>query len=200
MKRTIFYLILCCVLAACATSPPSNHDDICSIFMEKPKWYKSAVKSAHRWGGPIHVPMAIIYQESSFKHNAKPAMQYFLGFIPHGRKSNAFGYSQALDSTWERYQRETGSRFKGRDNFANSFDFVQWYMQITYTTNGVSKWDARAQYLNYHEGQGGYARGTYRGKQWLLNTADRVASRSSRYNSQLTACKARLDKATSGWF
>ena len=200
MKRTAIYLLLCSLLAACATTPPSNRDDICSIFSQKPKWYRSAVKSAEKWGGPIHVPMAIIYQESSFQHNARPAMQYFLWVIPRGRPSNAYGYSQALDSTWARYQKETGSRFKDRDNFANSYDFVQWYMHTTYTTNNVSKWDAEAQYLNYHEGQGGYARGTHRSKQWLLTTAERVAARASRYHTQLAKCKDRLDSASSSWF
>ena len=33
--------------------------------------------------------------------------------------------------------------------------------------NGVSLHDARAQYLNYHEGHTGYARGNYRNKPWL---------------------------------
>ncbi len=188
------------LLTACATKPPNNREDLCSIFAEKPKWYKSAVKSSTKWGGPIHVPMAIIYQESAFVHDARPAMQYFLGFIPRGRPSDAYGYSQALESTWAQYKQETGARFKDRDNFANSFDFVQWYMNTTYKINGVSKWDARAQYLNYHEGQGGYSRGTHNNKEWLLRTADRVAQRAARYSTQLAGCKARLDRASSGWF
>ncbi len=200
MKKIVFYVTLCIALTACATAPPTNQDDLCSIFVEKPKWYKSATKSAQRWGGPIHVPMAIIYQESAFKHDARPPMRYFLGFIPRGRPSDAYGYSQALDSTWARYERETGARFKNRDNFANSFDFVQWYMHTSYTANGVSKWDAREQYLNYHEGQGGYARGSHRSKQWLLTTADRVAARASRYSAQLVRCKAQLDRAKRSWF
>ena len=193
-------LVTASLLAGCATTPPTNQEDLCSIFMQKPKWYKSAVKSAKRWGGPIHVPMAIIYQESSFRHDAKPAMQYFLWIIPTGRKSNAYGYSQALESTWARYQKETGARFKDRDNFANSFDFVQWYMDTTYKANGVSKWDASAQYLNYHEGQGGYARGTHKSKGWLLNTAQRVQERAARYSQQLQRCKTKLDSLNSGWF
>lgn len=194
------WVLLAMVVTGCATRPPSNLDDICSVFTQKPKWYKSAVKSAEHWGGPLHVPMAIIYQESSFKHDAKPPMEYFLWVIPIGRQSDAYGYSQALDSTWKRYLNETGSRFKQRDNFANSFDFVQWYMHTTYKTNGVSKWDAYAQYLNYHEGQGGYSRKSYAQKPWLISTAQRVAERATRYHTQLSKCQPRLDKMVRGWF
>ena len=198
--RALWVMGVCLALSACATTPPRNMEDVCSIFEQRPKWYKSAVKSAKRWGGPIHVPMAIIYQESAFQHDARPPMEYVLWIIPVGRKSDAYGYSQALDSTWQRYLDETGARFKQRDNFANSFDFVQWYMHTTYTVNGVSKWDAAAQYLNYHEGQGGYSRGTHEQKQWLLTTAERVAARASRYYAQMQACQPRLDKLNRGWF
>jgi hypothetical protein len=143
--------------------------------------------------------MAIMYQESAFKRKARPAMNYFLWFIPTGRDSDAYGYSQALKSTWAEYQSEAGSVFSGRDNFASAYDFIQWYMHKTYTRNRVSKWDAYAQYLNYHEGQGGYSRGTYKNKAWLLNVAKRVEQRSKKYSAQLLLCQDRLNRS-GGWF
>ena len=176
-------------ISACATKPPTSSENLCSIFKEKPKWYKSAKKSADRWGGPVHLPMAIMYQESAFKRDAKPPMHYFLGFIPTGRSSDAYGYSQALKSTWAQYQKEVGSSFRDRDNFSSAYDFIQWYMLKSYHKNGVSRWDAYAQYLNYHEGQGGYARGTHKSKKWLLNVAQKVNQRSKRYSTQLASCK-----------
>ena len=188
------------LLAACATRPPSNPDNLCLIFRDNPSWYRSAKSSAAEWGGPVHLPMAIMYQESGFKHNARPPMQYFLGFIPTGRASSAYGYSQALTGTWADYQREIGSRFRDRDNFSNAYDFIQWYMHKTTTINNISKWDYDAQYLNYHEGQGGYARGTHNSKQWLLNVAQRVDQRAKNYASQLLQCQAELDNRRSGWF
>ena len=192
----VFILFL---LSACASSPPSNKNDICSIFTENPKWYKNAKSSAKRWGGPIHVPMSIIYQESSFKSDARPPMQYFLGIIPKGRASNAYGYSQALKGTWAEYQKDIGSSFRDRDDFSSAIDFVFWYMNKTYQRNKVSKWDGYAQYLNYHEGQGGYARGSYKSKQWLIDTARKVDQRAKKYATQLSSCKEKLD-AKRGWF
>ena len=194
-------LMLCLlILSGCATRPPSNISNICDIFKENPRWYKSAKESHARWGGTLHLPMSIMYQESSFKHDAKPPMQYFLGFIPTGRASNAYGYAQALKSTWAQYQREVGSRFRDRDNFANAYDFIQWYTHKTFTMNGVSKWDYYAQYLNYHEGQGGYSRGTHNSKQWLLKTAKRVDDRARNYAFQMSTCKDQLDQMRTGWF
>ena len=52
----------------------------------------------------------------------------------------------------------------------------------------ISKKDAFKQYLAYHEGQTGYARGTYRKKSWLMGVANKVSSRASMYKSQLTRC------------
>lgn len=200
VTRLSLYAFLLVCLTSCASSPPNNVANICDIFESKPQWYKAAKKSAKKWGGPIHLPMAIMYQESSFKAKARPPMEYFLGFIPTGRASDAYGYSQALKSTWTEYQKDVGSSFKDRDNFGNAFDFIQWYMDKTYKRNQVSKWDADAQYLNYHEGHGGYSRGSYKNKQWLLNVANKVDARSTLYSTQLSQCSAQLDKKARRWF
>ena len=60
------------VLAGCATPPPKKPENICEIFREHRSWYFAAKDARDRWGVPIHVPMAMMYQESSFKANAQP--------------------------------------------------------------------------------------------------------------------------------
>jgi hypothetical protein len=202
LKNLCFFLVLliCIMLAGCAHRMPSTIDNICILFDEKPKWYQAVKRSTARWGGPIHVPMSIIYQESSFIADARPKMNYFLGVVPTGRDSDAYGYAQALKSTWSEYQTAVGSRSPDRDNFEDAVDFVLWYLNVTYQRNGVSKWDAYAQYLNYHEGQGGYSRGSHLNKQWLLKTAKRVDTRAKRFASQLNQCRAELDSKKRGWF
>lgn len=149
-----------------------------------------------RWGTPIQVPMAIIYQESRFRADAEQPMKYFLGFIPIGRVSSAYGYSQVQDGTWRDYQQETGHYGAKRDDFADAIDFIGWYTYKTYQINKVSKWNARDQYLNYHEGWGGYRRGTYKHKRWLIRVADKVGRRASRYGAQFHECKNELNH---GW-
>jgi len=197
--KIAFPILVLAFVSACANKRPQNIDNICEIFRDKPGWYKAAKKSSARWGGSIQMPMAIMYQESGFRRKARPPMQYFLGFIPKGRASDAYGYSQALQSTWKEYEKEAGSAFSSRTNFANAFDFIQWYMDKTYQRNQVAKSDGYGQYLNYHEGHGGYARGSYRNKQWLINVAQKVDQRSKKYAEQIKSCRKELDSKR-GWF
>lgn len=198
-RRILLGFLLATSLAGCASRPPADRENICSIYRQKPGWYTDSLKAAKRWDGPLDVPMAIMAQESGFRANAKPPIRFFLGIIPYGRASDAYGYPQALDSTWSRYRDEAGSIFSQRDNFDDSIDFIQWYMHTTWKLNGVDKNDGFAQYLNYHEGQGGYKRGTWKNKKWLINTANLVERRSQRYRSQLASCQSELDKNSKGW-
>jgi hypothetical protein len=64
---------------------------------------------------------------------------------------------------------------------------------------GISRWDAYSQYLAYHEGQGGYKRGTYQRKPWLLKVARKVESRAKSYQTQLARCEDELDSGWSLW-
>ena len=183
--------------AACATAPPKNVENICAIFEEKKSWYKAAKKSEERWGTPKHVQMSIIRQESSFDFDAKPPRTKLLGFIPWTRPSDAYGYAQALDSTWGWYKDETGRRFADRDDFDDAIDFVGWYTHVSNKTVGISKWDPYNQYLAYHEGQNGWKRGTYKRKDWLKETARQVDQRARRWGAQLQRCEEDLDD---GWW
>ncbi|WP_105255283.1 transglycosylase SLT domain-containing protein [Pseudoalteromonas sp. T1lg75] len=195
MKKISTLLLLTLYLSGCATAPPKQPDDICKIFEEKEDWYFDAKDAQDKWGSPKHVLMAMMYQESSFKHDAAPPMEYFLGFIPIGRASDAYGYSQAKTLTWEDYTRETDNGGADRDDFDDAIDFMAWFVWKTHQVNGVSKWDAYAQYLNYHEGWGGFKRGTHNNKKWLLAVANKVKQRAGRYGVQLKRCEADLDKS-----
>ena len=43
-------------------------------------------------------------------------------------RSSAYGYAQALEGTWDDYRKDTGRRGADRDDFADSSDFIGWYM------------------------------------------------------------------------
>lgn len=198
IKIFLFTFISILLLSACTNTPPANRENLCHIFEEKDDWYDAAADMREKWGVPIHVPMAMMYQESSFRHNAKPPKDYVLfGLIPWGRVSSAYGYAQAKTMTWEDYVRETGNSFADRDDFEDAIDFMGWFISKTHTINRVSKWDANQQYLNYHEGWGGFKRKSYQRKNWLVNVAKKVDTRSKRYAGQLKQCEDDLNK---GWF
>ncbi len=183
-------LIFALVLGSCArdSRPPVQQDNACSILDQRSGWLKSLKKAEAEWGAPVHVQMAIIWKESSFRARARTQRIFFLGSIPAGRISSAFGYSQALDGTWGDYQDQTNSRSARRSNFRDATDFIGWYMQNSNRSNGIAMDDAYNQYLAYHEGQRGFSRGTYRNKDWLVNVAGQVRNRAAQYEDQLQFC------------
>ncbi len=188
-------------LAGCsATRPPHRPDDACAIFREKKNWYEEARDARERWGVPIAIQLAFIRQESSFDAGAKPPRHKILGFIPGRRPSNAVGYAQALESTWNDYRKATGARGADRDDFGDAVDFIGWYNARSARMCGILKDDAYALYLAYHEGPLGYCRGTHRRKTWLLGTAEHVANRAARYDSQLSRCESELKPKPRGWW
>lgn len=183
-----FALLLLGGLGGCATNPPHQQHNLCEIFNQHPNWYDFAKISEEKWGVPIHILMAFVRQESSYRHNAKPPFKWLL-FIPLGRASSAKGYAQVLDATWQDYKQSTGGLFKSRSSMKDALDFVGWYNHKSSQLLGISKWDPKNLYLAYHEGHGGYRRGTYRNKQWLLRVAGRVDQTAREYGAQLQRCK-----------
>ena len=198
LKKQNLIVLACLILqTSCASSPPSDVTDVCSIFEDRRSWYKAARNAEQRWGVPIAINMAFIYQESAFEARAKPARSRILWIFPGPRASSAYGYAQALDTTWAEYMAKAGNRGASRANFADAVDFVAWYNANSSRISRIDRDDARDLYYAYHEGNGGYQRGSYRSKQWLVDAAARVQSNSSRFATQLEGCRRELDK---NWF
>lgn len=191
MSRTLLAMITLLLLASCGgghKTPPKNLENACSILGQRPEYERAFLKAEKKWGVPMHVQMATVYQESRFKSNARTPHKYVLGVLPMGRQSSAYGYSQALDGTWEEYQKQEGRSGARRNKMRDAADFIGWYMTKTKQRNGVALNDARNQYLAYHEGHTGFAKGSYNSKAWLVRVADQVDARSLRYRDQLRRC------------
>lgn len=181
-------------LVACAASQPRETSNVCSIFEERRSWYRAAKASERRWGVPMAVSMAMIYQESSFRARAKPERSRILWILPGPRPSSAYGYAQALDSTWADYENASGNRGASRSRFEDAIDFVAWYNAFSSRISGISRANAEHLYYAYHEGNGGYQRGSFRDKRWLVEAAGRVQSNADRFDQQLRDCRRELDK------
>jgi len=194
MSRLLRALALVLLAASCgggSGTAPRNLDNACSIVRERPEYLKAFRAAERKYGVPIHVQMATIYQESKFKSDARTPHRYAVGVIPVGRQSSAFGYSQALDGTWKEYKQDTGRRVARRDRIRDATDFMGWYMYETQARLGIPVSDARNQYLAYHEGRTGYARRSYERKSWLMRVAGEVDARSAMYAQQLSSCRVR---------
>ncbi len=191
-------LLATIMLAGCASSPPTNPGNLCEVFSEKKNWYRDARRASNRWNSPIPVMMAITHQESTFRARAKPPRRKLLGFIPW-RRPDAYGYAQATDAAWLDYVRATGRGGADRDDFTDAIDFVGWYNRQSHKRNGISNTDAYRLYLAYHEGHGGYARASYRGKGQVQAAARKVADRAKKYERQLQDCERRLKRGRRWW-
>lgn len=193
--RTLTLLTTMILLSACAAGRPANPNNVCHMFEERRSWYRAAEQTEQRWGVPVPVTMAFIYQESAFNARARPDRTRVLWVIPWSRPSTARGYAQALSSTWTQYQQETGNRFASRGNFGDAVDFIGWYNHYSPARSNIALTDARNLYLAYHEGHTGYNRGTYQNKGWLLDTAAAVERNAQRYQTQYASCREELGRS-----
>lgn len=188
------HLVTLALLVTGCASPPAETSNICSVFEARRSWFNAAKDAEERWRVPIPVTMAFIQQESGFRSKARPPRMRILWLIPGPRPSNAFGYAQALESTWSDYIQATGNRSAERSDFADAVDFIGWYNNMSYRTNNIEANDAYSLYLAYHEGNTGFARHSYDGKQWLIDVATKVQANTKLYGRQYTECERDLGR------
>ena len=156
--------------------------------------YKNApnVRKSKRKRTPVYLQLAIIKMESDFDWLAKPPRQKLFKVIPYKRPSSSFGYSQAVNGTWEQYKKETGNKLAIRSRFKDSVDFIGWYTNRSSSILKISKKDAFKQYIAYHEGWGGFK--NYKNNKKVINLAKRVEKQSNVYKNQLKECSSSLSK------
>ncbi|MBX3596813.1 MAG: hypothetical protein KF874_04485 [Rhizobiaceae bacterium] len=177
------------LLAGCA-SYPRCINDVCAVFDQRDglfdNWRSGARRASAKYGVPVPVLMATVRMESGFKHNARPPRRKVLGIFPGPHISSAYGYSQALDRTWNHYKKETGRFAARRTNFSGAVDFVGWYHARSAEKLGIARNDTYRLYLAYYLGWKGYSRGGW------SNGIDRYARQTDgmarRYATQLVNC------------
>lgn len=186
--RKIYIFLLLLIISGCVTNRQFNTSDVCDIFKTNPNWKAITEKTKAKWDVPVSLQLSFIKQESSFDRTARPPRQKILGFIPGLRASSAYGYSQALDGTWEDYISSTKNFDADRKDFGDASDFIGWYVDGTYRLLKISKNDVYNHYLAYHEGRGGYQKKSYEKKKWLLGVAEKVELQAKEYSNQIKKC------------
>ena len=188
---SILVVMLLGMLAGCATAPRHTRN-ICAIFDQRDGWFnnwqRAAERTERKYGVPVPILMATIYTESGFRPRARPPRRYLLGFIPWKRPTTAYGYSQALDGTWDKYKRETGNWTASRTNFGDAIDFVGWYHYQTRLQTGIALNNSYDLYLAYYSGPKGYLQGSWRGNSTALAGARRFNGMTRIYAQQLPSC------------
>ena len=187
----IFILLAFVLIQSCGVFNriPSHQNNACDLLDHKSSWKRAVKKTSKKWGVSPSLQLAFIKTESNFRARAKTPRKFFLGIIPNGRISSAYGYSQALNGTWDWYKKDTGNRSASRTNFFDSTDFIGWYVNQTNKKLKIAKSNVYRQYLAYHQGHAGYASGRYKSSEALMAVAKRTASTASLFERQLRNCK-----------
>lgn len=175
---SIFFLSTTNIFAKTESSPNTN---ICQILKHHPDWQNSLKKADKKYGISPAFTLAVIHQESKFHANAK------------NRYSSAFGYAQALNSTWRIFQRDVEPNAK-RNSFNDSVEFVDWYMARLAHKLHLKASDSFDLYLAYMLGEGGfknYLDNPYQGNSVLKKEAiaAKVRLKSQVYDLELRNCE-----------
>ena len=194
INKNLIYLIILFFLASC-TSVPKYPQDACKIFGEKYFYLKHSRAASEKWGIPISSILAVINKESGFRRFAKPKRKKLFKIIPYRRPSSSFGYSQAVNKTWELYKKENNKPIALRISFKNSSDFIGWYFWKTNKINNISFTDTRNMYLNYYLGWGAYKAKAYQQDKKAIIFAKSVEKQAKIYKNQLRECKSVLKKS-----
>jgi hypothetical protein len=119
-------MVLLC-LASCGGggnySAPRQLDDACAIIRERPQYLRAMERTERRWGIPVHVQMATIYQESKFIGNARTPLFLCAGRDPDGAAKHGLwlqpGAERDLGGIPGQRGRAPGQarRYRGRDRF-----------------------------------------------------------------------------------
>jgi len=189
IRISIKFIVIILFISGCGTVPRDT-SNACLIFSENYFWFKAVKGSEKKWGVPIELQMAIIQRESDFDWLAVPEWDKLFKIIPYKRKSSSLGYSQAVNATWEQFQRETDQKYALRISFYDSVDFIGWYINKTNEILKISKNDYFKQYIAYHEGWGNYK--NYKKSKIVIPYAKEVEKMAIKYREQMKQCKSQL--------
>ncbi|WP_370931524.1 hypothetical protein [Bartonella sp. DGB1] len=185
------YLLLYMLLSACA-SVPADKNDICSVLIQKNgllvNWEKASKSAAMTHKIDLELILATIFIESSFNSYAKPQRTKVLGFIPWKRLSSAYGYAQALDSSWKDYIKDTGRIYADRHNFYDATDFIAWYYRKSIDRHNIKPKDYKSLYITYHLGNNSPTHLRKNIPEHIMKTAQRLDNLTKNYSSQLYKC------------
>ena len=150
---------------------------ICEILTQKPDWAKSLKIAQDKYGLSPAYAMALIYQESRFKAEAK------------SKGSSAYGYAQAINGTWKHFQQDVKANAK-RNNFNDSVQFIGWYTAQLAKSSNLKMTDNYNLYMAYMLGATGFKRyksETFKNKAKIVEDkkiASKVKDFASHYQTQ----------------
>ena len=154
------------LLAGCGFTPPTEPRNACNVLDNAGFWSRRALNKYDGSSASDKARvLAVFFVESSFDGKARPprhergwgnfgCFHRFWDLFRCKRISSSRGFTQAINATWQEFERETG-RDARSVSFADSVRFVHWY---TGRVERVCGKDAArsdyAFYIGYYAGPG----------------------------------------------
>ncbi|MFI3256434.1 MAG: hypothetical protein R3Y52_03215 [Psittacicella sp.] len=179
------------ILAGCSffNSQPTTTSyptDACLMLRQNPQWLTDTLDVYYRWGVPVSIQLATIYQESHFRYNARPVKKNKWWQFGTHYQSTSVGFTQALNGTWGAYEKATHNEWQTRESFKDATNFIGWYYNRSNKLLGISLNYAYALYLSYYQGYSGYANHLHNPAGTKLAT--NVQNWANRYHYELEQC------------
>ena len=193
MGKVIVLVCAALVLNSCSLPtrvPASYQKNFCKMMEANSGWFRQLMKVRKKTESHPWVVMAIIHQESRFDPHAVPKGTKRANEESH---QGAYGYAQAIKTTWDAFRKQTGNLDAERSNFKDATEFIGWYNDISHNQLGIDLRNTHDLYLAYHEGHGGFSQKTYRkpSNKWVVAVAKKVAKQSERYRKQFRGCNGK---------
>ena len=192
IKNIIYLGLVITLMSGCQhTAPRSDIHNACELFEEKFDWYRYHHKARREHGIPVWLQLSFVHMESGFKGHAVPVKEKKNGRVTK-TWSSAEGYAQALNGVWGEYKQARPSWLRSRNYYADSIDFMGWYLHRCHVHAGIAKTDPYNMYLCYHEGISGFKKGSYKKKKVIIAYAKKTDILARKYYQQLKGCETSL--------
>jgi len=179
--HSIISLLLFSLLTGCSQQQPPQ---LCTLLQREHVWSQYQ----HHTKNKLSTILAIIQHESGFRSNARPVKSWLVpGLIPWEHHSSAYGFSQAIASTWQEFKAENPGLHQ-RESYYSSVLFIDWYLSKYKKYIPVNKRNHPYElYLLYHEGPTAYQQ-THRISKATKNYAAKVAATARKFEGELKTC------------
>ena len=145
---------------------PSQQEvaDACLLLKQNRPWHEALRDTARNWGAPMGFQLAVIKQESSFDGERPAASRRPPMVRARRRRTRVIGQGLQPGARIPRgrcTRRRPATGAPAATTSATSSDFIGWYFSTTGKRTGLGQFDYKGHYLAYHEGAGGYLKGTW---------------------------------------
>ena len=178
-------LLSTALLVAAPSAMSADQNMVCKV-LERDSWMNALLATENRWGVSVEAQLALISEDWQLEQNGLPSR-----WRPSWTRLNErtpgipAGY---FDTTWERYEAETGNRRASPDKLSDFSDFIGWYVSSAASYAHVAPDDASAIHILWRKGPRYYASGAWMNDSFVTDRAARFAEHAQSISEGFQTC------------